>query len=144
MAKRFVFYTLQNFPVSDGYDCSVPGDFPNQTEQDGYLEVGQMVKQLQASGQSYLDWRAAQYPWSGVDPDSMDPTPVFLDKIEVIQRYRDIRARRQAALDQAHDAELAQAVADAQAEAEELAAFRAAAKSPPQQEAPAGPPEASP
>ncbi|WNK14787.1 MAG: hypothetical protein [Microvirus sp.] len=108
----------------------VPDSREDSVERSGYRSTDQMVREMVLAGERLEDWRRAAY---SVDDEFLDVTPVFGDRVELEDRYRflqEARARRKAALEvdelNARQVEQDALLAQAQADAAELLAFRAA------------------
>lgn len=149
-ARKVKHFTVLNRPPQSGYDASKPGDRPPNIEADGHLTTQQAVNRARAAGLNLLDWAKAEQPWAGLDPSTGQPIPVFLDKLQIMSRFREIRAARKAEEEAQLEEELSLAQEEAQQRAldlEELRARRAGTFAPKEAkeeaEAPGGPQLAS-
>lgn len=83
-----------------------PKDNSDIVERAGYRTIEQQVKEMQLAGERLQDWREATYPEEIVNV--LEPTPVFLSEIEIIDRFRQLQKKREAfRIDQENEAELA-------------------------------------
>ncbi|WNK14916.1 MAG: hypothetical protein [Microvirus sp.] len=70
-----------------------PEDNSDQVERSGYRTIEMQVREMQLAGERLEDWRNAVYP-EGINYNEMQSTPVFMDQLDVIDRYNDLQEKR--------------------------------------------------
>lgn len=92
MSKRFIDRFEYEDKPALGYSPDIYQEVP--VERSGYRSLGDQVNEMIRAGEQLADWRAATYPFPPDFEEMLETTPVFGDKLDVIDRFRWLQSRR--------------------------------------------------